>query len=90
MVFKEKPPSPFLLKGSDNLDGVLDNLENAIRSWAEKLAEIWNLLTQDPTTFRGGTIWSIIQRIHRSLKAVGLKINHPSDCIINARHNNER
>lgn len=56
------------------MDGVLDNLENSIRTWAEKLAEIWNLLTQDPQTFRSGTIWSIIQRIHGSLKAVGLAL----------------
>jgi len=56
------------------LDGVLDNLENALRTWADKLAEIWNLLTQDPETFRGGTIWSIIQRIHGSLQAIGLAL----------------
>ena len=56
------------------MDGVLDNLENALRTWADKLAEIWNLLTQDPETFRGGTIWSIIQRIHGSLQAIGLAL----------------
>ena len=56
------------------MDGVLDNLENALHTWAEKLAEIWNLLTQDPETFRGGTIWSIITRIHGSLQAIGLAL----------------
>ena len=56
------------------MDGVLDNLENALKTWTDKLAEIWNLLTQDPETFRGGTIWNIIQRIHGSLQAIGLAL----------------
>ena len=56
------------------MDGVLDNLENALRTWADKLAEIWNLLTQDPETFRGGTIWNIIRSIHGSLQAIGLAL----------------
>lgn len=38
------------------MDGVSDSLENTLHTWAEKLAEIWNLLIQDPETFRGGTI----------------------------------
>lgn len=45
------------------MDGVLDNIRNALETWSAKLAEIWNLLTQDPATFRGGTIWNIIQPI---------------------------
>ena len=56
------------------MDGVLDNLKNALETWCEKLAEIWSLLTQDPATFRGGTIWNIIQRIHGSLQAIGLAL----------------
>ena len=64
----------FITRRWYSLDGVLDNLENALRTWADKLAEIWNLLTQDPETFRGGTIWNIIQRIHGSLQAIGLAL----------------
>lgn len=27
------------------MDGIIDNLQNAIQTWNEKLAEIWSLLT---------------------------------------------
>ena len=40
---------------SDNW--VVQNLENALETWNEKLAEIWQLITQSPETFKGGTIW---------------------------------
>ena len=56
------------------MEGILDNLNNALETWSAKLAEIWSLLTQDPETFRGGTVWNIIVRIHGSLKAVGLAL----------------
>lgn len=54
------------------MEGIIDNLENALNTWSEKLSEIWSLLTQDPESFRGGSIWNIIVRIHGSLKAIGL------------------
>ncbi len=54
------------------MEEIIDNLENALNTWSAKLAEIWSLLTQDPESFRGGTIWGIIVRIHGSLKAIGL------------------
>ena len=40
---------------SDNW--VVQNLENALNTWNEKLAEIWQLVTQSPEQFKGGTIW---------------------------------
>ena len=42
---------------SDNW--VVQNLENALNTWNEKLAEIWQLVTQSPEQFKGGTIWSV-------------------------------
>ncbi len=39
---------------SDNW--VVQNLENALATWDEKLAEIWALLTQSPEAFRGGAL----------------------------------
>ena len=39
---------------SDNW--VVQNLENALNTWNEKLAEIWQLITQSPENFKGGTI----------------------------------
>lgn len=46
---------------SDNW--VVQNLENALEIWNEKLAEIWQLLTQSPENFKGGTIWNVIKTI---------------------------
>ena len=37
---------------SDNW--VVQNLENALNTWNEKLAEIWQLVTQSPENFKGG------------------------------------
>ena len=54
---------------SDNW--VVQNLENALGVWNEKLAEIWTLITQSPQTFAGGAIWDVITNIHGALQAVG-------------------
>ena len=54
---------------SDNW--VVQNLENALEVWNEKLAEIWSLITQSPQTFKGGAIWSVITDIHGALQAIG-------------------
>ena len=35
---------------------IVDNLNNALNTWNGKLAEIWQLLTQSPQTFKGGGI----------------------------------
>ncbi|MEF9920367.1 MAG: hypothetical protein RR945_03480 [Erysipelotrichaceae bacterium] len=56
------------------LDGIIDNLENALQTWNEKLAEIWMLLTQTPQEFKGGHIWSIIEKINGALMAIGLAL----------------
>jgi hypothetical protein len=51
---------------------IIDNLNNALNTWNEKLAEIWNLLTQSPETFKGGAIWNVIVNIHGAVPAIGL------------------
>lgn len=56
------------------MDGILENLQNAITTWNDKLAEIWSLLTTSPENFKGGGIWSIIEKIHESLMAIGLAL----------------
>ena len=55
---------------SDNW--VVQNLENALNTWNEKLAEIWQLITQSPENFKGGTIWNVIVDIHGAVQAIGL------------------
>ena len=57
---------------SDNW--VVQNLENALNTWNEKLAEIWQLITQSPENFKGGAIWGVIQNIHGALQAMGLAL----------------
>lgn len=51
--------------------GILDNLENALKTWNDKLAEIWGLLTTSPQDFRGGGIWDVMVNINGALQAVG-------------------
>lgn len=57
---------------SDNW--VVQNLQNALTTWNEKLAEIWVLLTEEPEYFRGGDIWKVIVDIHGALRAIGIAL----------------
>lgn len=54
---------------SDNW--IVQNLNSALETWSEKLAEIWTLLTQNPETFKGGGIWNVMVNINDALKAIG-------------------
>ncbi len=54
---------------SDNW--VVRNLENAIATWNDKLAELWQLITQTPETFKGGQIWGVIVNINSALIGIG-------------------
>lgn len=56
------------------MDGIIDNLINAIETWNEKLTEIWLLLTQSIQSFKGGVIWDIIEKVHGALLAIGLAL----------------
>ncbi len=57
---------------SDNW--VVQNLQNALDTWNSKLGEIWQLVTQTPETFKGGTIWNVITNIHGAVQAIGLAL----------------
>ena len=57
---------------SDNW--VVQNLENALNTWNDKLSEIWQLITQSPEQFKGGTIWNAMVNIHGAVQAVGLAL----------------
>ena len=50
---------------------VVENLQNALATWNEKLSEIWRLLTESPDTFKGGVIWNVMVNINGALKAIG-------------------
>lgn len=51
---------------------VVQNLENALETWNEKLSEMWALLTTSPETFKGGGIWAVIVNINGAVQAIGL------------------
>ena len=57
---------------SDNW--VVQNLQNALETWNSKLGEIWQLVTQTPETFKGGTIWKVILNIHGAVQAIGFAL----------------
>jgi len=57
---------------SDNW--VVQNLMNALTTWNEKLAEVWQLLTMSPERFKGGGIWHVILNINGALQAIGLAL----------------
>lgn len=57
---------------SDNW--IVQNLQNALDVWNGKLTEIWTLITQSPQSFKGGSIWNVIQNIHGALQAIGLAL----------------
>lgn len=53
---------------------VIDNLNNALQTWNNKLVEIWQIVTQSPTEFKGGGIWRVITDINGALQAIGLAL----------------
>lgn len=53
---------------------VVQNLQNALATWNDKLSEIWLLITQSPEEFKDGTIWSVIINIHGALQAIGYSL----------------
>ena len=57
---------------SDNW--IVQNLENALKTWNDKLSEIWQLITQSPEQFKGGSIWNVIVDIHGAVQAIGLAL----------------
>ena len=57
---------------SDNW--IVGNLQHALDVWNGKLSEIWQLVSQTPETFKGGTIWDVIINIYGALQAIGLAL----------------
>ena len=57
---------------SDNW--VVQNLENALETWNDKLSEIWRLLTTTPQDFKGGSIWNVMVTINGAIQAIGLAL----------------
>lgn len=52
-------------------DAIIENLENAVSTWNDKLKDIWLLIMQSPEEFKNGKIWTLAVNIHGALQAVG-------------------
>lgn len=50
---------------------IVENIQNALGTWNDKLNEIWRLLTESPESFKGGAVWNVMVNINGTLKAVG-------------------
>lgn len=50
---------------------IVDNLNSALATWNDRLAEIWQLLSTSPEDFRGGGVWAVMLNINDALKATG-------------------
>ena len=78
------------MKGSDSLAAsdswIVENLENALGTWNEKLAEIWQLITQSPQDFKGGVVWEVTVDIHGAVMAIGLGFGAASSSKCPAHH----
>lgn len=57
---------------SDNW--IVQNLENALETWNNKLSEIWTLISTTPQNFKGGGIWNVIVSINGAVQAIGLAL----------------
>ena len=76
---------------SDNW--VVQNLQNALDTWNKYLSEIWQLITQSPEQFKGGSIWGVIVNIHDAVRAIGLggeKAGARSEAVYPVRHRQRR
>ena len=58
----------------DSDNWVVQNLQNALGTWNDKLAEVWQLMTMTPENFKGGGIWNVILNINGAMQAIGLAL----------------
>ena len=56
------------------MNWIVGNLQNALDTWNGKLSEIYTLVTESPSNFKGGAIWEIIVNINGALQAIGLAL----------------
>ena len=56
------------------MNWIVENLQNSLNTWNNKLNEIWSLITTSPENFKGGTIWNVILNINGGIQAIGLAL----------------
>lgn len=53
---------------------IIDNLLNALETWNQKLAEVWEIITQTPQEFKDGAVWRVMVDINAALQAIALAL----------------
>ena len=56
------------------MNWIVENLQNSLNTWNNKLNEIWSLITTSPENFKNGTIWNVILNINGGIQAIGLAL----------------
>lgn len=56
------------------MGGIIDQLQNGLNFWSDKLNEIWTIMLQSPESFKGGGVWSVIRGINGALQATGMAL----------------
>ncbi|MBR2247892.1 MAG: hypothetical protein IKN74_00995 [Clostridia bacterium] len=57
-----------------NMNWIVENLQNSLNTWNNKLNEIWSLISTSPENFKGGMIWNVILNINGGMQAIGLAL----------------
>ena len=56
------------------MNWIVENLQNSLNTWNNKLNEIWSLISTSPENFKGGMIWKVILNINGGMQAIGLAL----------------
>lgn len=56
------------------MNWIVENLQNSLNTWNNKLNEIWSLVSTSPENFKGGMIWNVILNINGGMQAIGLAL----------------
>ncbi len=56
------------------MGGIIEQLQNGLDFWWQKLQEIWTIMLQSPESFKGGGVWSVIYGINGALQATGMAL----------------
>jgi len=64
----------FLYERRMTMNWIVENLQNSLNTWNNKLNEIWSLISTSPENFKGGMIWKVILNINGGMQAIGLAL----------------
>lgn len=53
---------------------IIDQINNALNSWYDKLQEVIDIITINPRVYRGGALWDIVTILFEVVKGVGIPL----------------